>query len=846
MSLLPGTRLGPYEVTGALGAGGMGEVYSARDTRLGRDVAIKVLPAELAGDAERLRRFEKEARSASALNHPNIVTIYDIGSVDGVSYIAMERVEGATLRELLVSGPLAIKRLLQIAPQVAEGLARAHEAGIVHRDLKPENVMVTRDGLVKILDFGLAKLSSTGSGSGEGSQLPTMTGTTPGVVVGTVGYMSPEQARGEIVDFRSDQFSFGSMLYEMVTGKRAFQRKTAVDTLGAILNDEPEPIAAINPQAPTPLRWVVERCLAKEQEARYASTRDLAHDLANVRDRLSQASFSGSISAVGAPRSRSRLVVAGLALIAAAVAGTLFVVSRSAKTPIPSFHQLTFRRGSIALARFAPDGQTIVYAAQWEGRPHEIFTTRLGSPESRSLGLPSANILSVSPSGEMAILLGPQTFAGTLAKAPLGGGAPREILEDVALADWAPDGKTLAVLRSPVAGKRRLEFPMGKVLYESHSVWWPRVSPGGDLIAFNEENQLAVVDRTGKRRDLVRPRFIGEFAWSGTDEIWFVSVAGGNSEIRAVTLSGRQRLLASMPGEFVLHDVSRDGRVLLERDSESWETVGTSPGDAHERSLSWLDRSVVADISADGKTLLFNETGAGAGAQSAVYLRKTDSSPAIRLGDGEAVALSPDGKWALARLSVSQMVLLPVGPGQARPLPSEGILFQSAGAFFPDGQRVLLVGTEKGRRARLYVQDIAGGGPRPMTPEGTHFGRACNPISPDGKLVAALNAEQTNALYSVEGGAAVPPRRIPDAVRGDVLRWSSDGRSVLLLEGNLPASVYRIDPWSGRKELWKKFMPTEPLGSGTVSVVVMAPDGKSYAYTYQRYFSDLFLVEGLK
>ena len=242
MTLAAGTRLGPYEILAPLGAGGMGEVYRAKDERLSREVAIKVLPSELASDAERLKRFEKEARSASALNHPNIVTIYDIGSSEGVSWIAMERVEGATLRELLAGGPLPVRRLLQIASQIAEGLAKAHEAGIVHRDLKPENVMVTKDGLVKVLDFGLAKLTSTMSGSGEGSHLPTMTGTTPGVVVGTVGYMSPEQASGEAVDFRSDQFSFGSILYEMATGKRAFQKKTAIDTLGAILNTEPEPI----------------------------------------------------------------------------------------------------------------------------------------------------------------------------------------------------------------------------------------------------------------------------------------------------------------------------------------------------------------------------------------------------------------------------------------------------------------------------------------------------------------------------------------------------------------------------------------------------------------------------
>src|SRR6266496_2399493 len=315
MTLAAGSRLGPYEVLSPLGAGGMGEVWKARDTRLGREVAIKVLPAEVASDPSRLKRFEKEARSASALNHPNIVTVYDIGASDSVSYIAMELVAGKTLRELLFSGSLPVKRLLQVAAQIADGLARAHEAGIVHRDLKPENVMVTRDGLVKILDFGLAKLTQTDS-SGEESRPPTETGTRPGAVLGTVGYMSPEQASGAFVDFRSDQFSFGSILYEMATGKRAFQKKTAVDTLSAILNEDPKPVAEINPEAPVPLRWVLDRCLAKEPDRRYAATRDLAGEVTNLRDHLLEAA---NVIGPSVPRDRRRRPGTMAAVIALAL-----------------------------------------------------------------------------------------------------------------------------------------------------------------------------------------------------------------------------------------------------------------------------------------------------------------------------------------------------------------------------------------------------------------------------------------------------------------------------------------------------------------------------------------------
>jgi predicted ATPase/predicted Ser/Thr protein kinase len=287
MPLLAGTHLGPYEIEKLLGMGGMGEVYRARDARLGRIVAIKILPPEFAADSDRLGRFEREARSASALNHPNIVTIYDLGQEGSTHYIAMELIEGKTLRELLAAGSLPIRKAIEIAAQVAEGLAKAHEAGIAHRDLKPDNLMITDDGFIKILDFGLAKLVSP---SGEQSGEPTMSGwqTQPGGVVGTVQYMSPEQASGSRLDFRSDQFSFGLVLYEMVSGKRAFKRNTVAETMVAILREEVEPIAAQNTEAPAPLCWAIERCLEKEPDKRYVSTRDLAHELAAIRDRFSE------------------------------------------------------------------------------------------------------------------------------------------------------------------------------------------------------------------------------------------------------------------------------------------------------------------------------------------------------------------------------------------------------------------------------------------------------------------------------------------------------------------------------------------------------------------------------
>jgi serine/threonine protein kinase len=431
LPLTPGTRLGPYEILAPLGAGGMGEVYRARDARLGREVAIKLLPEAVASDPDRLFRFEQEARSASALNHPNIVTIYDVGQVDSVSYIAMELVQGKTLRDLLAEGPLTAKRLLSLAGQIADALARAHEAGIVHRDLKPENLMVTREGFVKILDFGLAKLIAP-EGS-EVSQLPTAAeGTRPGLVLGTVGYMSPEQASGKPVGFRSDQFSLGSILYEMATGKRAFSGATTAETLVAIIREEPEPLGSLVPQVPVALRWVVERCLAKDPEERYASTRDLARDLAHLRDHVSE--VSQGLLAVTPPRRRrlSSWALAGGWLLAAALA--VFAALRLRHEPVghpvrlaiplppgTSYAPPEVSRG----VSISPDGTRAVIEAVSKGRRH-LYLRALDSEESGELeGSIDATSHFWSPDGRFLAF-----FAdGKLKKIPATGGHPEELCD---------------------------------------------------------------------------------------------------------------------------------------------------------------------------------------------------------------------------------------------------------------------------------------------------------------------------------------------------------------------------------------------------------------------------------
>ena len=855
MAIASGTRLGPYEIVAPLGAGGMGEVYRARDTRLAREVAIKVLPESLASDSERLKRFEKEAKSASALNHPNIVTIHDIGSEGGVSYIAMELVDGTTLRELLASGPLPIKKLFQIAPQIAEGLARAHEAGIVHRDLKPENVMVKKDGLVKILDFGLAKLTSTGSGSDEASMLPTMTGTTPGVVVGTVGYMSPEQASGQALDLRSDQFSFGAILYEMATGKRAFQRKTAIDTLAAILNDEPEPIASTNPQTPAPLRWIVERCLAKEPRLRFASTEDLARDLSGLRDHLSEASSSGSLSAAGAARRRLALPVLGaigaaVALILATALVDRWLAARRRSTDVPSFRQLTFDRGDLLSARFTPDGKTVVYGAPLGGAPAEIFSVRTDSGESRPIGLSRADVMSVSSKGELAVLISksnvPGTGPGVLARVPIAGGVPREILEEVVEADWAPNGEDLAVVVAMPNGKSQLQYPIGTVLTEGDDFGNIRVSPNGDLVACNKGGAIATYDRKGKRSDILQkiPRMDG-LVWSPRgDEILFV---GGPSErqiaLRAVSLSGQDRVLLPFGLGLVLHDVAFDGRLLMEKRTFRGEIACQPRGENRERELGRPPQPQPTLISEDGKFLLFSVGVEDLG----IYFQKTDGSPPVRLGEGNAVGLSPDGRWVLTLLDgpPHELVMIPTGAGSSKKIPVEGI--EPKGAWLlPNGKGILVRATDKAGNPVLLVVGPDGGKPNPVRADDHTDGAMA--LSPDGDhFVYATKGGQLR-IGALSGGE---PTTVPGGslmLEDHLSQWSADGRFLYIWRTReIPMVIDRLELATGRRELWKKIAPQDSSGVREVSNVVMAPDGESYAYQYYRVVtSDLYVVEGAK
>ncbi len=856
MTLAPGARLGPYQIVAPLGAGGMGEVYRARDTRLGRDVAVKVLPGGAAADPERRARFEQEARSASALNHPNIVTLLDIGDADGVSFIAMEHVEGRTLRELVGgSTPLAARKTLDIAAQLADGLAKAHAAGIVHRDLKPENVMVSKDGFVKILDFGLAKLTAPLGGSQSELQTAAAPDTAAGAVLGTVGYMSPEQASGHPVDFRTDQFALGTILYEMVTGKRPFQRATGAETLAAIIRDEPEDAARLNPRAPAPLRWIIDRCLEKDPEDRFASTTDLARDLASLREHLSE-STSASEALTAAPARRRWLRPAGwLALGLVAGAGLAALVLRGGGDTLPDlrFQRLTFRRGAVLTARFAPDGQSVLYGAAWEGAPVEVFSVRFDGPESRSLGLPAADVLSVAQNGEMAISLGRRFVfgwesRGTLARVPLGGGAPREILENIETADWAPDGGSLAVARD-AGSRRRLEFPVGKVLYETAGwISGVRVSPDGRSVAFwNHRSRgdnlasLDLIEANGEHRTLV------EQGASSAGLAWAPDGQGLWSGGFALSLQGERRRVVAFPaGGFLLHDVAAGGRALVNRRNFRREIVGLAPGRAAEANLSWLDWSHPEALSEDGRTLLFDEQNINVAGNYAIYLRGTDGSPAVRLGEGQSLALSPDGEWALAAsqsATGADLVLLPVGAGEPRKLPPAGLKTDAA-SFFADGRRLLLWGHEPGHASRLYVLELPDGKPKPISPEGVSMFR-WRALAPDGRTAVARAEDGTLVLYPTDGGE---PRPLPGATREDVpIRWTADGRGLYLQRGpGVPARVDLLDVASGKRRPWRELTPPDPAGVLSIGPILLSADGLSYVYSYRRMVDDLFLVEGLR
>jgi serine/threonine protein kinase len=859
MSLAPGSKLGPYEIVAALGAGGMGEVYRARDPRLGREVALKILPTGSVADPERLRRFEQEARATAALNHPNILAVFDIGTQDNSPYIVSELLEGETLRARLTGEPLTVHKTIDYALQIVRGLATAHDRGIFHRDLKPENIFITRDGHVKILDFGLAKLTMPEqSMPGVSAQATLDSATGLGVLLGTVGYMSPEQCRGAAIDARSDLFSFGAVLYEMLSGRRAFRGDTTADTISSILKEEPPELSATGHDVPPMLERIVHHCLEKDPAARFQSARDIAFALESLSSISSTAPTLMPTPAVAASRKSWLLpMLLGVIAVLAAAVALLFVRQSAPPREPPSYRQLTFAREFISSARFAPDQRTIIYSAARIGVHSELFSLAPDSHASASLGVKDADVESISSTGEMLLIQQRHSLAsaapgvGVLARAALSGAAPRPIMSDVADADWGPDNQ-IAVARY-VGEHARIEYPIGHVLYETTTgyVSSVRVSPRGDWVAFAEHPTLGddagnvvMVDSSGHKRTLSPwQSAIEGIDWAPSGkEVWFTSAAVGlEFQVRAADLSGHTRVVERIPGVPTLYDIARDGHVLLGQTIDRVLTYARGAGQDQEHDMTIQNFSAASAISPDGRQVLLFDQGANSGPDYDVYVRASDGAAPERVGDGKGYDFSPDMKWVLSSLTLHiprQLFLIPLGPGETKQITHDSIDRDRA-RFLPDGKNVVFTGTEPGHKSRIYVQAIDSGTARPISPEGV------NGFIPtaDGRFVFGFS--DSVALYPVDGQGA--PRPVPGIHTDEsILSVSHDGRSVLVgVLGTYSTDVTRVDLASGRRELFKTIGPSDPAGTMLIGVV-FTPDGKYYAYSFFNVLSQMYLVEGLR
>jgi eukaryotic-like serine/threonine-protein kinase len=858
MTLPAGHRLGGYEIVGLIGSGGMGEVYRARDARLQRDIAIKIIPAALATDPVALGRFETEARAVASLSHPNIIAIHDFSRDGDTAFAVMELLDGRTLREIITDGGLPVRKAIDYGSQIAAGLAAAHARGVVHRDLKPENVFVTRDGRAKILDFGLAKPAAPIAIAGAGTFAATYTPTSPGTVLGTVGYMSPEQVRGEAVDYRSDIFSLGAMLYELLAGRRAFAASTAVETMNAILKEDPPDLTVSSQSLPSALDRITRRALEKEPDNRFQSARDLGFALE---------ALSGSSSAVGAigavaatPRRRLTLaILVATAILAAATTG--FFASRFVtRPPAPeavTFTPRTFDPQIIWNARFVGDDGTVVFSSSVQGLRPDLYVSRPGAAIPQQIAPPGTHLLSVSSRGELAVLtnasyLNQRLFRGTLARMTLEG-SPRPWLERVRDADWSPDGTSLAIVR--VSDREDiLEYPIGTVLHRAPGyVSDVRVSPDGTQVAFFEHPVR--FDNRGFVKIWERDRGVrvvaGEYwgmeglAWTADGRSIYFSAAAGNNGFFQIheadpTVGGVARVVLPSPDNLLILDVRKDARSLVIRADPRFSIRVRRPGEENEIELPWMDAEWTPRLNADASMMLFTDGNQSAGANYAVAMRKTDGTPPFRLGEGNAIDLSPDGQYALAYLfnPTPRIVVYPTGAGERRIVETAPVQNAQPIQWFPDSRRILICGNEPAKPARCFAKDLAGGTPVPLTPEGfTQPG----PFSPDGRLMVVQKFDGSGYILQLQDGTVRPFTGLTQDE--SVWGWTPDGRA-LLVGGNVHMQVDRLDLTTGVRAPAFRFELAGQRGIRPGTSVSVTPDGRGYAYYYVSTPARLFEIGG--
>jgi Tol biopolymer transport system component len=848
-----GRRLGQYEVRSFIGAGGMGEVYLAHDTRLKRDVALKCLPPHVASDSSARARLEREAHLLATLNHPNIAAIYGVEQSDDVIALILELVEGQTLAERV----LPIREALGIARQIGDALEAAHGKGIIHRDLKPANIKVTPGGLVKVLDFGLAKAINE---EAQPSETSGSERTRAGVILGTTAYMSPEQARGKPLDRRTDVWAFGCVLYELIARRAAFAGDTASDCLVRVLESEPD-WARLPPDTPESIRRLLRRCLQKDPALRL-------HDIADARLEIAEAEGPPPDDMPRRARRpwRLALLASGLAV---AVTAAGYVASRIVAGPtVGVVTQLTFRNGIIGRARFAPDGESVVYGAAWNGEPYRLYTTRLGSALSRALDLGPADLIALSKQGQIAVSLSRPAIDGwephgTLAVTALAGGTPRELYADVVGADWSPDGTAMAVVRR-IGDGARLEFPVGTVVHQAALILPPRISPDGRQVCFfagPAYGELWVAERGGSARRLAASLGRGgHCAWTPDGREIFAESGGGDMHmtLEAIDLSGRRRAVASYTGFVQIEDVAPDGKVLISAGVLRYSVHGSGGG--RERDLPVFGATRAYHVAGDGASVLLWDNSPGAG-RDRVFLGRMDGTPAVPLGPGAPAAMLPDGQWAavigdgLTNQRIrNKLTLFPTRLGTARTIDLPIDLDPFGGSalgrpewsrrsyeFSADGTRLLIPsGRAPDRPARVYVYDLPASSMKAITPEGI-TGPAV--LSPDGRFVA-VNDSAGLRVYAVDDGT---DRVLPGTVEpGAVAAWTPDGRSLLTIEvhGDL-ARVFRRDVVSGSRELAREIRVQDASGVTSLDFLV-SRDGRAYAYTKLVRLTNLFVVEGLR